>query len=205
MRTARAGGARGDPRAAHRRPLSLSWSRWYQAIVLADRGHEQGARGKNYEAPVRTPGSTSSNTWRWADVDTSSFDASSTSTRSGSVNQPLSEPWHKLCSQSSCCERTIRVTGPAARRLLGRRRDDRQQKHLRHNNIRARRGTAAAHRDDHRSRRVMAEDRRRVGRHWVRGAANEICCVRWISLMLITISSTCLTSCTRGLKVANPR
>ena len=63
--TARAGGARGDPRAAHRRPLSLSWSRWYQAIVLADQGHEQGARGKNYEAPVRTPGSTSSNTWRW--------------------------------------------------------------------------------------------------------------------------------------------
>ena len=110
--TARAGGARGDPRAAHRRPLSLSWSRWYQAIVLADQGHEQGARGKNYEAPVRTPGSTSSNTWRWADVDTSSFDASWTSTRSGSVNQPLSEPWHRLCSQSSRCERTIRVTGP---------------------------------------------------------------------------------------------
>ena len=67
------------------------------------------------------------------------------------------------------------------------------------------RGTTPAHRADHRSRRVMAEDRRRVGRHWVRGAANEICCVRWISLMLITISSTCLTSCTRGLKVANPR
>ena len=110
--TARAGGARGDPRAAHRRPLSLSWSRWYQAIVLADQGYEQGARGKNYEAPVRTPGSTSSNTWRWADVDTSSFDASWTSTRSGSVNQPLSEPWHRLCSQSSRCERTIRVTGP---------------------------------------------------------------------------------------------
>ena len=41
--------------------------------------------GKNYEAPVRTPGSTSSNTWRWTDVDTSSFDASWTSTRSGSV------------------------------------------------------------------------------------------------------------------------
>jgi hypothetical protein len=53
------------------------------------------------------------------------------------VNQPLSEPWHKLCSQSSCCERTIRVTGPAAPRLLGRRRDVTQQKHLRHNNIRA--------------------------------------------------------------------
>jgi len=34
---------------------------------------------------VRTPGSTSSNTWRWTDVDTSSFDASWTSTRSGSV------------------------------------------------------------------------------------------------------------------------
>ena len=135
--TARAGGARGDPRAAHRRPLSLSWSRWYQAIVLADQGHEQGARGKNYEAPVRTPGSTSSNTWRWADVNTSSFDASWTSTRSGSVNQPLSEPWHRLCSQSSRCERTIRVTGPAARRLLGRRRDVTQQKRLRHNNIRA--------------------------------------------------------------------
>jgi hypothetical protein len=33
------------------------------------------------------------------------------------VNQPLSEPWHKLCSQRSCCERTIRVTGPAARRF----------------------------------------------------------------------------------------
>jgi hypothetical protein len=30
--------------------LSLSWSRWYQAIVLADRGHEQGARGKSCEA-----------------------------------------------------------------------------------------------------------------------------------------------------------
>ncbi len=91
--------------------------------------------GGRTTTPVRTPGSTSSNTWRWADVITSSFDASSTSTRSGSVNQPLSEPWHKLCSQSSCCERTIRVTGPAARRLLGRRRDVTQQKRLRHNNI----------------------------------------------------------------------
>ena len=31
-------------------PLSLSWSRWYQAIVLADQGHEQAAREKTYEA-----------------------------------------------------------------------------------------------------------------------------------------------------------
>ena len=31
-------------------PVSLSWSRWYQAIVLADQGYEQAAREKTYEA-----------------------------------------------------------------------------------------------------------------------------------------------------------
>ena len=54
--TARAGGARGDPRAAHRRPLSLSWSRWYQAIVLADQGYEQGAPREELRGPREDAG-----------------------------------------------------------------------------------------------------------------------------------------------------
>ena len=87
--TARASGARIDPRSEDiDDPVSLLWSRWYQAIVLADQGHEQAAREKTYEALREDASSTSSNTWRWADVNTSSFDASSTSTRSGSANQP---------------------------------------------------------------------------------------------------------------------
>ena len=31
-------------------PMALSWLRWYQAIVLADQGHEQDAREKTYKA-----------------------------------------------------------------------------------------------------------------------------------------------------------